>query len=580
MIKNILILIAVINFLLSQQIFAINVTTHPYEWPLFGNFDSSLKLKIEAKKFLVYLLGQAKDGREFALDAWSHTEITEGIKNALGLRTYREVLTRLSEEGNDYALLHLTKIDFKVKNDTNYEKLALNENPEFLTEIVLNPNELQYFWTKYGPFFMQYEGTTPKEKLLGLAISKRWNAARIIKANMLFEQYAREKNKIHAQKAIDELRYAAKRGFPEAMYELHIKLQEFPEYLLDPNEARERLERAAELDNCSALYVSAQFHLEEDNFCATNQRLERILSIAKQDTSVQRLADGAAHLKNLAFLYERGLKESLIEGKKIRFQRSYVKNNWDFISPSIRKMIENLRSMFEEVDKMKIELANEAVEEEFLDNENHSIILLNDNSQESQEISPSLLTNSYEEIKNVLSPEPKLLEAEEVVDNLQVEHKEENLLQPSSAEKSQKKSKKAQRRVERQARMETILSRTKQNDPEEFRFADNPFAELLKTRLSPVRELVKIILEGGHLNGREIQTFLNAFHSVAVTNVVGSHNNVHIQYAEGIPVEKITIVSPHKGKRRDLTGKYKTMTGKLQSLLHGLGIYKIEDFDC
>lgn len=537
--------IFLIIFATSLPTLCCNLRPLPHEWPLFANREKSLEIQKEAEEFFEYLVEEAENGQECLMDAWAHREIEDGIKHALGFKEFRAMMKKASR-ANGFALLALSRLDSRFRQDDTFKRLAGMKNPAFLTEIALNPEELKYFWDNYGDDFKDFPGRNPKEKLLNLAIKKKWNKARLAKAETLFENYLEDANPSYLEEAFSQLRYAASRGYALAMYQLHIQLQKYPEYKIAENEEQLYLEAATELEFPSALYTSAVILFEQQNFILAKERLTRLLTNAEQDLSIKWLADNAKDLMILIELAERGFKQAILTNG-MTVNRSYEKNSY-LITPSMREMISKLRKMLAEIDAMKKELAQESTDED---------------SDDARIDEPACSRQLPSETESYSAP---CAQKKPVQKSASMQTK-----------LSQKKSKVEARKTKRAQRP---AQNREQGEIAEASIAANPFAELLKARLMPVRGLVETMLNGQHLNGREIQSFFNAFENVNLTNTVGSHHRVNLQYAEAGPSEKITIVAPHKGKkRRDLTGKYKSMTSKLKSMLNDLGIRKIEDLE-
>lgn len=545
-------------FFVSPHVFTCPSTIRPHEWPLYDNRESCPE---EAQEFLSYLLDQVNCGLEFALDAWAHQELHDGIKKGLhapnkrkpisGFRVYRNTL-EAAAKSNTFALLALKKCDESFETESVYNQLALAQNPQFLTEIATNPNELKYFWKEYGSSYQKLPGTDAKEKLLNLAISKKWNVARMEKATMLFERFSQTNNRSDLEEAFDLLRYAASRGFAKAMYSLHIDLQTYPDFSRCEGEVRGYLEAAAEFDNPNVLYTSANFLFEDGNYPAMRERLARLTTLINGDSRFDYLAHARDALKELALLAERGMRQNNFSGFVV--ERTYEPNT-NLVTESMLERIKYLRTMFDEVDRMNDTLANES-NEEIEDAEDPS---LDENTDmgESEDDSPEV-------VNSAAIAQPKTLTV-----TSKKNQSSQKLLSKKKSKVTQRKDKRATEGLSHKEEPET--------NPATLSFAENPFSDAIRARLNPVKNLVATLLDGRFLNGREMLMLFNSFQGAAVENTVGSHNKVNLQWAEDGPQEKTTIVTPHMGKRRDRVGKYKSMSGKMRRLINGLGITKIED---
>jgi hypothetical protein len=539
------VILSIVTLFASTTIMPCAVSSFYYEWPLFNNQESSVELEEEAKEFLKYLLTACKEGREFALDAWSQKGIRDGIKNALGFKKYRDEL-REASKSNDFALHALqTKID----NAQILDRLAKSQNPSLLTEAALNPMVTFCFWQDYYSIFDHVEGRCPREKILNAAINAKWNQARIEKANFLFELYSKDKNSEDLEEAFKNLRYAANKGFINAMYKLYEKLPEHPAFETHEYEWRMWLEVAAALDDPWALYMTSTYFFEENDFVSMRVSLERILFLVQDNQKLLEYKDAALILLDLAYLRERQVRDYSDEIEIVVMRR---KASGKLIPNSVVKTIRVLRSFFEEIESMSSEFTKEINQkEDVLSTPGHEDVEADANIVTQESLSVALKTDKEEKVSIV----------------------------NSQVKKSNKKNKVSTRKAKRRVKNDNISQALRSSTPmtTDISFSDNPFAESIKRRFKQIEGLVAIILSGGHLNGREIQAFLNAFRSANVENVVGSHHKLNIQYTEEAPMEKLTIVTPHKGHGRDLTGQYKSISAKLKSLLNGLGIRTIED---
>lgn len=583
---KIFLVVFLVSFGFYQRAFGCNTTTRPYEWPLFGNQERSVLPK-EDEEFFIFLLEAMHREQEFALDAWACPALKNGIANALGFRRFCELLRNAVKEGNGFALFEL-KVRKQIhpsEHDKIYERLAKERNPAFLLDVYSSPHERQYFEKNFGYLLFDVEGETIEEKLLNAAIAKKWNPARVEKAEWLIKQSEEASNHSRLAEAFDLLRYAASRGFSSnVMYRLHQLLQTYNQFALDLNEHMDYLSAAAELGNWNGLYTSAVFALRDNHFSQAQEHLDALLELIKDERDCFNLREAALFLKDFIFLLERNFTQN---GPKYNFGLDIYYNKGSLITSSQRRAARLLREMFAEVDRLTEVLADESEDEEDEEHQDEWV----------EEEAPDRITELVAKKKDnqVLSASKTKEETTAQILDVPVCGKnktnDEKATEDSTSTRTviagqkvaapRKTSRKRDKVLARQAKRNEQRNKKPQSKPEpesSMKLDDNPFADVIRERLMPVHDIVATILdEHQFVNKRQTQRFLNALNNVQLENTVGSHNKVGITLAEGCDEQTMTIVKAHNGKRRDLTRKYKSMTGDLKRLLQNLGINSSKD---
>lgn len=550
--------------------FVCNAFNQPTNYPWFGNTESAKTQaeRDEAEEGLRYFLDEAERGQEHILDAWSYVELRDGLKNALGFRKYCEILESM-EASNSYARFALYSAlgpKEAAKKKRMWYQLAKEKNPQFLTFISNNIPDLKLYWQTHDPEMSrsrkdkEFYKELYAEKIIDEAISQKWNEARHKKAQLLIDKYRKDFCETHLRHAISEIRYLASRGFSRSMYNLHVLFQEFGSATgLNEAEAKDYLEASARLENPHALNASAQLLIGKKQFEEAQARLQRFIELTPNDSNGYFWKDNAEYWLEMIQLYEK-LIELVGDDVVLNVAPKFENKKAYTINRSMREGNLRMKQLLDELLAIKHDLDDSELEE--------SVSLSTE-----KDIDSPLTHDGNVERKDITEKVDDKKITTDLLENVTQSPK-----RPTAQLKICRKSEKVKHRQSKRKKARVMPEKCPGQKLENI-FVDNPIHDLLIKRLSPMSDLIDIILsKESYLNGRDLQRFFNALRGIDLKNSVGSHRTINLDIAGFEPTKTMTIVSAHKSsKHRDLTGKHRATTAKLRRLLHEMNINSVND---